>query len=145
MLPADGAALSGPTFQASCRGDRESDRTAGQAAVQDFQPFVDAGITTFDTAGARLLPACWPQEEIMPWNNINVHSLAGRHLSCAAKPGLTRQLRVADIYGPSEGIIGKYLQSTPGARSSVQVLTKFCCFGQSMDFADNPKYVKRVR
>ena len=26
----------------------------------------------------------------------------------------------------------------------MQVLTKFCCFGQSMDFADNPKYVKRV-
>ena len=51
---------------------------------------------------------------------------------------------LADIYGPSEGVIGKYLQSTPEARSKVQVLTKFCCFGQSMDFADNPKYVKRV-
>ena len=24
------------------------------------------------------------------------------------------------------------------------MLTKFCCFGQSMDFADNAKYVKRV-
>ena len=35
----------------SCRGDKDSDRTSGQAAVQDFQPFVDAGITTFDTAG----------------------------------------------------------------------------------------------
>ena len=51
---------------------------------------------------------------------------------------------LADIYGPSEGIIGKYLQSSPGARDRVQVLTKFCCFGQSMDFADNPKYVRRV-
>lgn len=53
-------------------------------------------------------------------------------------------LHLADIYGPSEGVIGKYLQSTPEVRSKVQVLTKFCCFGQSMDFADNPKYVKRV-
>ena len=24
------------------------------------------------------------------------------------------------------------------------MLTKFCCFGQSMDFADNAKFVKRV-
>ncbi len=38
-----------------CRGDKDSDRTSGQAAVMDFQPFVDAGITTFDTAGMHLL------------------------------------------------------------------------------------------
>ena len=46
------------TPEAACRGDRDSDRTAGQAALQDFRPFVDAGITTFDTAGSHLLPAC---------------------------------------------------------------------------------------
>lgn len=38
-----------------CRGDKDSDRTGGQAAVQDFQPFVAAGITTFDTAGDHLM------------------------------------------------------------------------------------------
>ncbi len=32
-------------------GDKQSDRTSGRAAVEDFQPFVDAGITTFDAAG----------------------------------------------------------------------------------------------
>lgn len=36
----------------SGRGQRDSDRTTGAAAVADFQPFVDAGVTTFDTAGA---------------------------------------------------------------------------------------------
>ena len=71
-----------------------------------------------------------------------VHCQISEAYSCLYR--LKRLLRVADIYGPSEGIIGKYLQSSPGARSKVQVLTKFCCFGQSMDFADNPKYVKRV-
>lgn len=48
-----------PTFQACCtclgtllldRGERETNRTEGRAAVEDFQAFVDAGITTFDTA-----------------------------------------------------------------------------------------------
>ena len=55
-----------------------------------------------------------------------------------------RLCALADIYGPSEGIIGEYLRSYPGARDGVQILTKFCCFGQSMDFADNAKYVRRV-
>ena len=32
------------------RGDKKSDRTQGQQAVDDFQQFVDVGITTFDTA-----------------------------------------------------------------------------------------------
>ena len=31
-------------------GERSSDRTSGQAAVDDFSAFVKAGITTFDTA-----------------------------------------------------------------------------------------------
>ena len=32
-------------------GDRATNRTKGQAAIDDFQPFVLAGITTFDTGG----------------------------------------------------------------------------------------------
>lgn len=36
------------------RGDQASDRTSGEAAVRDFQPFVNAGMTSFDTAGGRL-------------------------------------------------------------------------------------------
>jgi aryl-alcohol dehydrogenase-like predicted oxidoreductase len=79
-------------------GDRASDRTSGNAAVEDFQAFVDAGITTFDTA---------------------------------------------DIYGPSEKLIGAYLASHPDARSKTQVFTKFCCFGDSMRQARDAKFVER--
>ena len=80
-------------------GDRATDRTSGKEAVQDFQKFVDAGITTFDTA---------------------------------------------DIYGPSERIIGTYLSSlTPEARSKCQVLTKFCCFGDSMRQANKLDFVAK--
>ncbi|GAQ82385.1 oxidoreductase [Klebsormidium nitens] len=67
------------------RGDRSTDRTTGKAAVEDFQPFVNAGITTFDTA---------------------------------------------DIYGPSESLIGDYLRKTKD-RPPVQVFTKCCFFGSS--------------
>ncbi|KAK9821998.1 hypothetical protein WJX81_006467 [Elliptochloris bilobata] len=69
------------------KGQRASDRTAGKAAVEDFQPFVEAGITTFDTA---------------------------------------------DIYGPSESLIGDYLERKGRGEPAVQVLTKFCCFGGDM-------------
>ena len=31
------------------KGEKESDRTAGSAALEDFQTFVDAGIYAFDT------------------------------------------------------------------------------------------------
>jgi len=55
--------------------------------VDDFQPFVAAGITTFDTA---------------------------------------------DIYGPSETLIGDFLERRDAAEPPVQVLTKFCCFGDDM-------------
>ncbi|PSC75888.1 aldo keto reductase isoform B [Micractinium conductrix] len=79
-------------------GDRASDRTSGQAAVDDFQPFVDAGITTFDTA---------------------------------------------DIYGPSESLIGRYLASHQAEKANVQVLTKFCCFGDSMRQAKDPRHVEQ--
>lgn len=78
------------------RGERASDRTSGDAAVQDFQKFVDAGITTFDTA---------------------------------------------DIYGPSESLIGRYLASRGGSEG-VQVLTKFCCFGAAMRSARDLKFVE---
>ena len=78
-------------------GDRSSDRTSGNSAVQDFQAFVDNGITTFDTA---------------------------------------------DIYGPSEQLIGRYLASSPEARSS-HVLTKFCCFGDSMRQAKDLSFVEK--
>ena len=79
-------------------GDKSSDRTSGQAAVDDIGRFVDAGITTLDTA---------------------------------------------DIYGPSESLIGKYLASSPGARANCQVLTKFCCFGDSMRQAAGAAFVER--
>ena len=32
------------------RGDRDSDRTAGEAALQDFATFQAAGVTTLDVA-----------------------------------------------------------------------------------------------
>ena len=47
-------------------GDKDSDRTEGREAVEDFERFAEAGIRTFDTA---------------------------------------------DIYGPSEKLIGEYLRS----------------------------------
>lgn len=81
------------------RGDRDSDRTTGGAAVDDFQQFVDAGITTLDTA---------------------------------------------DIYGPSEKLIGQFLAGHPDARKKTQVLTKFCCFGDSMRQARRAEFVKQV-
>lgn len=49
----------------------------------------------------------------------------------------------ADIYGPSESLIGRYLQSAPHA-ADIQVLTKFCCFGRDMEIADAKKLVARV-
>jgi len=80
------------------RGDRTSDRTTGNAAVEDFQQFVDAGVTTFDTA---------------------------------------------DIYGPSEKLIGQYFVEYPESRAKCQVLTKFCCFGDSMRQARELAFVQR--
>lgn len=38
----------------------------------------------------------------------------------------------ADIYGPSETLIGDYLEERGDASPPVQVLTKFCCFGGDM-------------
>eukprot|EP00271_Cylindrocystis_brebissonii_P015867 TRINITY_DN38915_c0_g1_i1.p1 TRINITY_DN38915_c0_g1~~TRINITY_DN38915_c0_g1_i1.p1 ORF type:complete len:510 (+),score=52.55 TRINITY_DN38915_c0_g1_i1:464-1993(+) len=71
------------------RGERESDRTGGQAALADFQKFVEAGVTTFDTA---------------------------------------------DIYGPSESLIGEYVRRH--GREGLQLFTKHCVF--SPDELRNP-------
>ena len=68
------------------KGDRGDDRTAGKQAIADFKAFVDAGVTTFDTA---------------------------------------------DIYGPSESLIGDYINSRGGAEG-LQLLTKACKFGSDM-------------
>lgn len=48
----------------------------------------------------------------------------------------------ADIYGPSETLIGKYLTAHPEARATSQVLTKFCCFGDSMRQAGKAAFVE---
>ena len=68
------------------KGDSADDRTAGSRAVRDFQSFVDAGITTLDTA---------------------------------------------DIYGPSEKLIGDFVRQRGGA-DGLQILTKSCKFGQDL-------------
>lgn len=95
--------------------------------MQDFQAFVDAGITTFDTAGKAL-------------STNREHSCMSAQAALNATIGAMH----TDIYGPSEGLIGRYLQSSPSA-ANVQVLTKFCCFGRDMQFADGKKFVNRVR
>ncbi len=80
-------------------GDRATDRTSGKAAIEDFQKFVAAGVTTFDTA---------------------------------------------DIYGPSERIIGEYVSSlSTEARAKIQVFTKFCCFGDSLRNANKLDFVSK--
>jgi aryl-alcohol dehydrogenase-like predicted oxidoreductase len=66
------------------RGERLSDRTTGSQAVSDFDAFVSAGVTTFDTA---------------------------------------------DIYGPSESLIGEYISRRRSGREGLQILTKCCKFG----------------
>lgn len=47
--------------------------------------------------------------------------------------------------GPSEGLIGQYLAAYPEEQGKVQVLTKFCCFGDSMKKAADLRYVETVR
>ncbi|KAL4429190.1 hypothetical protein ABPG77_010169 [Micractinium sp. CCAP 211/92] len=79
-------------------GDRATDRTSGQAAIDDFSAFVAAGITTFDTA---------------------------------------------DIYGPSESLIGLYLNPPHKEGEPEPVLTKFCCFGDSMNQAKELRFVEQ--
>jgi aryl-alcohol dehydrogenase-like predicted oxidoreductase len=41
----------------------------------------------------------------------------------------------ADIYGPSESLIGEFSKTYPSLASSTQVLTKLCCFGGMMNDA----------
>lgn len=52
-------------------------------------------------------------------------------------------LDTADIYGPSEEIIGRFFEQNIDARDRCQVLTKFCCFGDSMRQASSLDFVKR--
>eukprot|EP00884_Botryococcus_braunii_P017314 jgi/Botrbrau1/4266/Bobra.0390s0006.1 len=80
------------------RGDKSTDRTSKAPALTDFQSFINAGITTLDTA---------------------------------------------DHYGPSEDIIGEFLQRR-GGRQGVQVLTKFCCFDGMMRDARRSEYVRQA-
>mmetsp|Transcript_13859 Transcript_13859/g.34859 ORF Transcript_13859/g.34859 Transcript_13859/m.34859 type:complete len:408 (+) Transcript_13859:190-1413(+) len=82
------------------RGDKGSDRTQGKSAVEDFDAFVSAGVTTFDTA---------------------------------------------DIYGPSEELIGKYLDQRPEGAEGLQVFTKFCCFGSDMGAIAEKMVDKRIK
>lgn len=52
----------------------------------------------------------------------------------------------ADIYGPSEKLIGNFLSTcSPEERQNCHVLTKFCCFGDSMRQARNKDFVRKVR
>lgn len=81
------------------RGSSADDRTVGSKAVADFDAFVNAGVTTFDTA---------------------------------------------DIYGPSEKLIGEYLRRRPEGKEGLQVLTKFCRFGNDQ-VTVNQKAVTSVR
>jgi len=41
-------------------------------------------------------------------------------------------LDTADIYGPSESLIGEFRKTYPSLADSTQVLTKLCCFGGMM-------------
>eukprot|EP00191_Tetraselmis_sp_GSL018_P004856 CAMPEP_0177606280 /NCGR_PEP_ID=MMETSP0419_2-20121207/17213_1 /TAXON_ID=582737 /ORGANISM="Tetraselmis sp., Strain GSL018" /LENGTH=402 /DNA_ID=CAMNT_0019100611 /DNA_START=23 /DNA_END=1228 /DNA_ORIENTATION=+ len=61
-----------------------------------------------------------------------------------ADAGITT-LDTADIYGPSEALIGKYLRSKDAGSPPSQVLTKFCCFGGDMFKIDRAFVEKRIR
>lgn len=50
-------------------------------------------------------------------------------------------LDTADIYGPSEKIIGSYRKEFPSESRNCQVLTKFCCFGDAMGRAGHLDFV----
>lgn len=50
-------------------------------------------------------------------------------------------LDTADIYGPSEKIIGSYRKEFPSEGRDCQVLTKFCCFNDAMERAGHLDFV----
>lgn len=50
----------------------------------------------------------------------------------------------ADIYGPSEKLLGQYLRKYPDAANETQIFTKFCCFGNSMNQAKDEQFVAKV-
>lgn len=49
----------------------------------------------------------------------------------------------ADIYGPSQELIGQFIEKFPEEGKNCQVLTKFCCFGTAMRQAADGGFVKR--
>ncbi len=55
-------------------GERATNRTKGQAAIDDFQPFVLAGITTFDTGRCA---------RRFQWHGCRRHPIAGSLHWCA--------------------------------------------------------------
>lgn len=85
-------------------GDRATNRTKGQAAIDDFQPFVLAGITTFDTGewmcswrpldgGPALGSAPATVGQVTGWAAYSVSSFAATKPSpwrWRASPRLTR-------------------------------------------------------
>ena len=110
--------------------------------MRDFQPFVDAGITSFDTAGEHM-----SERTTVHAHHIHHVKKSSRSFILLSPCGMQvmqpSTLCSADIYGPSEGLIGRYLHSTPDP-GALQVLTKFCCFGRDLDIADSKKFVARV-
>ena len=48
----------------------------------------------------------------------------------------------ADIYGPSQELIGEYIKQRRNGSEGLQVLTKFCCFGPEMQNMTS-KFVER--
>lgn len=53
-------------------------------------------------------------------------------------------LDTADIYGPSEKLIGDFIRGRPQGRTGVEVLTKFCKFGNEQ-ITISQKNVSAVR
>jgi aryl-alcohol dehydrogenase-like predicted oxidoreductase len=68
-------------------------------------------------------------------------SAAVADFAAFARQGVTT-LDTADIYGASEGLVGKYLASSAEARAATQVLTKSCYFGAAMDRARDGAFVR---
>ncbi len=72
---------------ARCRGDGSTDRTYGQAAVEDIRKFVAAGVTTLDTADhygpsealiGRYLAECSEEE----WAKVQVGGSSRQGVAC---------------------------------------------------------------
>ena len=57
------------------------------------------------------------------------------------KAGITT-FDTADIYGPSQELIGEFIKQRGNGSEGLQVLTKFCCFGPEMQNMTS-KFVER--